>query len=103
MPAPRPELPVLQCEDAAAWEAWLADHHGESPGVWMKFAKKGAATTTVTHAQALETAICFGWIDGQIRPLDESFYLMRFTPRGPKSRWSRINRDKAIALIAAGR
>ena len=99
------DLPVLECPTAADWERWLETHHPDSPGVWLKFAKKGApaAHTTVTHAEALETALCFGWIDGQIRSHDATFFLQRFTPRRPRSRWSQINRQAAEALIAAGR
>jgi uncharacterized protein YdeI (YjbR/CyaY-like superfamily) len=100
---PRPELPILEFASERDWERWLEEHHGVSPGVWLVFAKRGAPTPTVTHAQALDTAICFGWIDGQIRRLDAVRYLQRFTPRGRRSRWSEINREKAMALIAAGR
>ena len=69
----------------------------------MKFAKKGSGHRTVNHDQALEVAICFGWIDGQTAKHDESFFLQRFTPRGPRSKWSQINREKAKELIAQGR
>jgi uncharacterized protein YdeI (YjbR/CyaY-like superfamily) len=71
--------------------------------VWLKIAKRGSGQTTVSYAQALEVAICFGWIDGQKRPCDDSFWLQRFTPRGPRSKWSQVNRQKALELIAAGR
>ncbi|HEX4011462.1 MAG TPA: YdeI/OmpD-associated family protein [Solirubrobacteraceae bacterium] len=104
MPAtPRPELPTLQFDTDEDWRRWLAEHHDATPGVWIKFAKKRATITTVTHDQALETAICFGWIDGQVKPLDDIFWRQRFTPRGPKSRWSQINRAKAEQLIDDGR
>ncbi|MGH2857820.1 MAG: YdeI/OmpD-associated family protein [Solirubrobacteraceae bacterium] len=99
----RPELAILQCDDGAAWERWLDEHHADSPGVWLKFAKKGAGVTTVTFAQALEVALCFGWIDGQLRRLDDRFYTHRFTPRAARSRWSEINVAHAEALIDAGR
>ena len=72
-------------------------------GVWLKFARRGASATTVTHAEALDVAICFGWIDGRVHRFDETYYLQRFTPRGPRSRWSQVNREKAERLIAAGR
>jgi uncharacterized protein YdeI (YjbR/CyaY-like superfamily) len=99
---PAAELPILEFAGARDWERWLEDNHS-APGVWLRFAKRGAATTTVTHAQALELAICFGWIDGQLRRLDDDHYLQRFTPRTPRSRWSQVNREKAESLIAAGR
>ena len=97
------DLPILQLPDAAAWERWLEANHATEPGAWLKTAKRSAAATTVTHPEALELAICFGWIDGQRVPHDEAFFLQRFTPRGPRSIWSRLNRDKATALIEAGR
>jgi uncharacterized protein YdeI (YjbR/CyaY-like superfamily) len=101
-------LEVLQIAHEPAWERWLDQHHGDSPGVWLKIAKKSARAggdpvTTVTHAQALEVAICHGWIDGQRRGLDDQFFLQRFTPRKPKSKWSQINCQKATELIEAGR
>lgn len=99
----RAELPILEFASEPEWERWLEDNHSAVPGVWLRFAKRGAAVATVTHAQALEVAICFGWIDGQARGLDDTHYLQRFTPRGPRSKWSQINRAKAEGLIAAGR
>jgi uncharacterized protein YdeI (YjbR/CyaY-like superfamily) len=102
-PPPRVELEILQCASQADWESWLHDHHSDTPGVWLKIAKKGSTPRTVTYAEALDVAICHGWIDGQRRPHDESFYLQRFTPRGPRSKWSQNNRQKATDLIAAGR
>jgi uncharacterized protein YdeI (YjbR/CyaY-like superfamily) len=98
-----PELEILECHGPLAWERWLEAHHGQSPGVWLKIAKRGAGVESASYAQALEVAICFGWIDGQKRGFDERFWLQRFTPRGPRSRWSEINRGKAQELIAAGR
>jgi uncharacterized protein YdeI (YjbR/CyaY-like superfamily) len=86
-----------------AWEEWLTSVDGESAGVWLKLAKKGCAETTVTYAEALEVALCFGWIDGQKRPLSEDYWLQRFTPRKPRSKWSKVNRGKAEDLITAGR
>lgn len=88
---------------AGAWERWLEEHHAGSPGVWLKFAKKGSGAESVTYAEAVEGALCFGWIDGQKRPFDGSFWLQRFTPRGPRSTWSRINRDRVATLLEAGR
>jgi uncharacterized protein YdeI (YjbR/CyaY-like superfamily) len=97
------DLPTLAFPSRDAWEEWLEAHHGDAAGLWLKIAKKGAGIASVSHAEALETAICFGWIDGQRRALDERWFLQRFTPRGPRSRWSQINRDKATQLIEAGR
>ena len=85
------------------WETWLTDQDETSPGLWLKFAKKGADVSTVSYPDALEAALCFGWIDGQKRALDDAHWLQRFTPRRARSKWSRINRDKAQALIEAGR
>src|ERR1700722_11530918 len=100
--APKSDLPIVQREHRAAWAAWLAEHHDKSAGVWLKLAKKASAATTVNHAEALEEALRFGWIDGQTLPHDGDFWLQRFTPRRKRSRWSKINRDKAEQLIAAG-
>lgn len=98
-----PELERHHAADAEEWERWLERHHAHSPGVWLMIAKKDGGARSVSYAQALETAICFGWIDGQKRSHDDAFYLQRFTPRGPRSRWSLINRTKAQALADAGR
>ena len=86
-----------------SWRDWLAEHHQTSPGLWLKIAKKGAATPTVGYAEAIDGALCFGWIDGQKGKLDDEYWLQRFTPRKPRSRWSKINREKAERLIAEGR
>ncbi len=96
------ELPVLLFATAGDFEAWLEDNHAESEGLWLKIAKKGAPEPSVTYAEALELALCFGWIDSQKRGHDETHFLQRFTPRRPHGRWSRINRDKAEELIAGG-
>ena len=95
-------MPLLEFANRAAWEAWLEQNHDSAPGVWLKLAKKGAPRPTVTQAQALEAALCFGWIDGQVGRVDEHFYRQRFTHRRPRSKWSRINRDRALELIEAG-
>jgi uncharacterized protein YdeI (YjbR/CyaY-like superfamily) len=100
---PRDDLPVLEFSDQEAWEAWLDVHHAAAPGVWLKIAKKGTDAETVSYAEALEVAICYGWIDGQKDRLDEVHWLQRFTPRKPGSKWSKINTDKAGELIKAGR
>ena len=93
---------VIMFATVADCEAWFAEHHADHRGFWLKIGKVGVAET-VTYAQALDIALCHGWIDGQKRGHDETYWLQRFTPRGPRSRWSQINRDKAEALIAAGR
>jgi uncharacterized protein YdeI (YjbR/CyaY-like superfamily) len=96
------DLPILLFATPPELEAWLEGNIEESDGLWLKIAKKGAPEPSVTYAEALELALCFGWIDSQKRGLDETHFLQRFTPRRPRGRWSRINRDKAEALIAAG-
>jgi uncharacterized protein YdeI (YjbR/CyaY-like superfamily) len=101
--ASKPDLPVVELPDRGAWERWLDEHHGSAAGVWLKLAKKGAPTQTVTQGEALEEAICFGWIDGQVRGHDQHFYLQRFTPRRPRSKWSAVNRERGERLIAEGR
>ena len=100
--APVPELPILECAGDPDWRDWLSENHAASAGVWLKFARKDAAVTTVDHAQALATAICFGWIDGQTRRWDDRFWLQRFTPRTVRSKWSQVNRAAAEQLIADG-
>ncbi len=88
---------------AGELEAWLEEHGANSPGIWLRFSKKGSGVPSVTPAEAVEAALCFGWIDGQGRPLDERFWLVRFTPRSRRSKWSARNRDAATALTRAGR
>jgi uncharacterized protein YdeI (YjbR/CyaY-like superfamily) len=96
-------LPIAGFAACGDWEEWLEANHATSAGLWLKLAKKGAGIDSVSYPQALEVALCFGWIDGQKRSFDEQFWLQRFTPRSPRSRWSRINRDKAQALVEQGR
>jgi uncharacterized protein YdeI (YjbR/CyaY-like superfamily) len=95
--------PILQLASQATWEAWLDDEHAESDGVWLRFAKKGSGVETVAYAEALEVALCYGWIDSKVKSQDERFYLQKFTPRRAKSRWSQINRDKVEELTRRGR
>ena len=95
--------PVIAFDSQAAWEAWLAEHHGTSNGVWVKMARKVSGMPTVTHAEALESALCYGWIDGQRNRFDDQWFIQRFTPRRPRSKWSKINRGKAEQLIGDGR
>jgi len=96
-------LPTLAFASAAAWEQWLADNHTASEGVWIRIAKKNVDVESVRYPEVLESALCFGWIDGRRESLDERHFLQRFTPRRPRSRWSRINREKVEQLIAHGR
>ena len=96
-------LPVIAFGSPAEWETWLEDRHAAADGVWIKIAKKGAGIESVSHPEALEIALCFGWIDSRREALDERYFLQRYTPRRSRSKWSRINRDKAERLIAEGR
>jgi uncharacterized protein YdeI (YjbR/CyaY-like superfamily) len=96
------EQPVLAFASQAEFEAWMEANHADSDGIWLKFAKKGTGVPTVVYAEALEVALCFGWIDGQVKKVDETYYMQRWTPRRARSKWSKINRAKAEALIASG-
>jgi uncharacterized protein YdeI (YjbR/CyaY-like superfamily) len=95
-------LPVQRFADSDAWERWLIAH-ADSAGIWLQIAKQGSGKVTVSYAAALDAALCHGWIDGQKKGLDADFFLQRFTPRRPRSLWSKINVGKVEALIAAGR
>jgi len=95
-------LPVHLFATPAELEAWLEESHRSSQGVWLKIAKKGADEPSVTYAEALELALCFGWIDSQKRGFDDRYFLQRFTPRRPRGRWSKVNREKAERLIESG-
>jgi uncharacterized protein YdeI (YjbR/CyaY-like superfamily) len=98
------EVAELIVADAAAWRRWLGKHHTSSPGVWLVLAKKAVAEpTSLTYAEALEEALCHGWIDGQTAVRDKTTFLRRFTPRRPRSRWSARNVDIISGLRAAGR
>lgn len=97
------EQPIHYFERQLDWVAWLSENHNSSPGVWLKLAKKGADAPSVSYDEAVETALCFGWIDGQKQRHDDQFWLQKFTRRSEKSVWSKINRDKAIALIKANK
>jgi uncharacterized protein YdeI (YjbR/CyaY-like superfamily) len=88
---------------AADWEAWLEEHHADTDEAWLRIARKDSAETTVTHAEALDAALCFGWIDARREKLDGDFFLQRFTPRRPRSAWSKRNCARAEELAAAGR
>jgi uncharacterized protein YdeI (YjbR/CyaY-like superfamily) len=95
-------LPVLAFASRHEFEAWLGEHHESERGLWIKYAKKASGIDSVVYAEALEVALCHGWIDGQVASIDETYYAQRFTPRRARSKWSRINRDKATALIESG-
>jgi uncharacterized protein YdeI (YjbR/CyaY-like superfamily) len=97
------DLPVIRFEGARDWEAWLDEHHVDAKGIWLKIAKKESRLSSVTYAEALDSALCYGWIDGQKAAFDEQYWLQKFTPRGKKSMWSKINCHKVAALIAEGR
>ena len=97
------EVPVLLFKDQKAWFAWLAKNHTKSSGVWLRLAKKGSEIESLSYSEAVEGALCYGWIDGQKERFDESSWLQKFTPRGVRSIWSKINREKALALINNGR
>jgi uncharacterized protein YdeI (YjbR/CyaY-like superfamily) len=86
-----------------AWTKWIENNHSKSAGVWMRLAKKGSSTKSITYPEALDVALCYGWIDAQKRGETAETWLQRFTPRGKRSIWSKINREKALALIEAGR
>jgi uncharacterized protein YdeI (YjbR/CyaY-like superfamily) len=103
MAEPGSEEQVLRLGKQSDFEAWLEENHKKRGGIWLAIAKAGSSRRTVSYAEAIEVALCFGWIDGQKRRGDGEHWLQRFTPRSTRSRWSRINRDKAERLIAAGR
>ena len=96
-------LPVMCFESTDTWDAWLAAHHAGSAGLWLKIAKKGSAGQSISYSEALDVALCHGWIDGQKGRHDDEYWLQRFTPRKPGSKWSKINTERAAALIASGR
>lgn len=97
------DIDPLHCPTPEAWETWLEANHAASDGVWLKLIKKGSSQSAPTYVEALEAALCYGWIDGQGRALDADFSLQRFTPRRKRSPWSQRNRDRVQALIDAGR
>lgn len=95
------ELPTLPFETKKKWADWLARQYDRSAGVWVKLAKKGTGIPSVTYEEALDVALCYGWIDGQKGSFDDTYWLQKFTPRGAKSIWSKINTEKAERLIAS--
>ena len=96
-------MDALELPDGAAWEAWLEEHHDSAPEVWLRIAKKGSGLPLLSISEALDGALCFGWIDGQRRRLDDVSFLQRYCPRRARSSWSQVNVDKVAALTAAGR
>jgi uncharacterized protein YdeI (YjbR/CyaY-like superfamily) len=97
------DRPIIAFSTAAEFRNWLADHHVDHAGIWLKFAKKASGIPSVTYPEAVDEALCFGWIDGQVKRFDESWWLQRFTKRGPRSIWSKINVGHVTRLTAAGR
>src|SRR5215472_13593989 len=97
------QLPLLSFADPAEFEAWLAGQPPDAPGAWLKFAKRGAPQRTISKSQAIDSALCHGWIDGQIGQVVEHFFKTRFTPRRSGSPWSQINRERVEKLIRDGR
>ena len=96
------ELLILPFASQSKWADWIAKQHDKSAGVWLKLAKKDSGISSVTYTEALEVALCYGWIDGQKNSFDEKYFLQKFTPRRPKSIWSKINVEKVERLIASG-
>jgi uncharacterized protein YdeI (YjbR/CyaY-like superfamily) len=103
-PKPKPaELPAHLFEDDAAWEAWLAREHASSAGLWLRIAKAASNVRSVSYAEALDVALCYGWIDSQKKSFDDATWLQKFTPRGKRSTWSKINREHVQRLVESGR
>lgn len=96
------DLPILPFDNKKKWRDWLVKQHDKSVGVWLKLSKKNSGIPSVTYEEALDVALCYGWIDGQKGSFDNKYWLQKFTPRGPKSIWSKINTEKAERLIASG-
>jgi uncharacterized protein YdeI (YjbR/CyaY-like superfamily) len=103
MPKANSDLPIIAFASAAEFDAWLAEQPLTSKGIWLKLAKKGSGVASVSQPEAIECALCHGWIDGQLDKFDTQHWLIRFTPRKPKSKWSEKNRAKALKLIEQGR
>jgi uncharacterized protein YdeI (YjbR/CyaY-like superfamily) len=97
------DVPVVLFEHPEDWAAWLEENHAGSPGVWLRLAKKSSDLASLSYAEALEVALCYGWIDAKKKGYDESSWLQKFTPRGARSLWSKVNREKAEALLQSGR
>ncbi len=103
MATSKSDLPVISFASDVEWERWLEENHRQSQGLWIKMAKKESGIPSVNHPQALDVALCFGWIDGQRQKFDDQYFLQKFTPRRAKSTWSKVNQDKVAALMSQGR
>jgi uncharacterized protein YdeI (YjbR/CyaY-like superfamily) len=103
MKNPKDDLPALSFATPKDWEAWLKKNHSDPTGIWLKIAKKDSGIRSVTYSEGLDGALCYGWIDGQKAPFDDQYWLQKFTPRRPKSGWSKINCDRASSLIENGK
>ena len=99
----RKEQPIIAFPSAKSWEEWLAKNHNHSSGIWLRFFKKTSRVTCVSYGEALDAALCYGWIDGQIKKYDEKSWLHKFTPRRPRSLWSNRNKEHVERLIASGK
>jgi|SRR5438270_2319390 len=99
----RAGLPIIAFNDLAAFERWLGAQPANSPGLWIKLAKAGSGIASLTKSEAIDAALCHGWIDGQLDKYDDAFWLIRFTPRKARSKWSQVNRARAEELIEVGR
>src|SRR5687768_4358741 len=97
------DLPVRLFKDSAAWEAWLAKQHAKSAGLWLRIAKAAWNVKSVSYVEALDVALCYGWIDGQKKTFDDATWLQKFTPRGKRSSWSKINRERVQRLVESSR
>ena len=97
------DLPIIPFETPQDWGVWLSEHHATTKGIWLKLAKKDTGIPSLSYAEALDVALCYGWIDGQKASFDDQYWLQKFTPRSPKSIWSKVNCNKVAALLAEGR
>jgi uncharacterized protein YdeI (YjbR/CyaY-like superfamily) len=100
---PKPDDPVELFAEPADFERWLREHHAKASCIWVKYAKKKSGIPSIDWNQAVDVALCFGWIDGQAKSVDQTYAIQRFTPRGKRSRWSKLNRDRVARLTKAGR
>ena len=103
MADPKKEFPVRAFRSLAEWERWLATNHATAEGVWLRFFKKGSGVPTISYAEAVEGALIYGWIDSQVKKYDARSYIQKFSPRRAKSVWSKVNREKVLALLHSGR
>jgi uncharacterized protein YdeI (YjbR/CyaY-like superfamily) len=103
MAKPKRDLPVIAFKSREAWHDWLVSQASDSAGLWLKLARKSAGVASVSKSEAIDTALCHGWIDGQLDSFDDKYWLIRFTPRLPGSKWSERNRTRALELVEMGR